>query len=206
MPAAEHVRDGGGGGRRRRRARPHPAARETSRCVTTRGADEASHAVLEVDERCWLVRRRVEEALAPRSDGVNVATCLYIRWRAVHSLGKGGAAGRGNVVRHETRPVQGGAALVCLLRAPLFYEAVQTVEIPVGAAGVDLKGREVPPARDVGVKIASVLHPEPRLLARALAAKALARYPVAARHNRGQRIRIAVWVRVLVASLVPEAE
>ena len=85
MPAAEHVRGGGGGGRRRRRARPHPAARETSRCVTTRGADEASHAVLEVDERFWLVRRRVEEAPAPRSDGVNVATCLYNRWRAVYS-------------------------------------------------------------------------------------------------------------------------
>eukprot|EP00964_Phaeocystis_antarctica_P069365 scaffold42133_cov48-Phaeocystis_antarctica.AAC.1 len=87
MPAAEHVQGGGGGGRRGRlRARPHPAARETSCCVATRGADEASHAVLEVDERLWLVRRRVGEAPAPRSDGVNVATCLYNRWRAVYSV------------------------------------------------------------------------------------------------------------------------
>ena len=112
---------------------------------------------------------------------------------------------------------------------PLFDEAVQTVEVPVGAAGVDLKGRQVPPTRDVRVEVASVLHTgtwdppsvrdevvvltsvpvvevEPRLLASPLAAKALACYPIAACYHRGQRTRVAAWVHVLVASLVPEAE
>ena len=64
--------------RQHRRARPHPATRETSFCVATRGADEARHAAFEVGERCWLVRRRVREALALRHAGINVATCLCI--------------------------------------------------------------------------------------------------------------------------------